>query len=248
MSNQSKQAGQIFMKQFKLKPISLIYTAISLSMIAFTIPSSSLTENRQGTTGRASVSGDIEVELQTEKKDPYADTQERTYQFLKNLKGHLLAVSSTNKKILLPDPESIGYLNGLYLFCTIKKGTCPAVLEALFEVDLVNSRLNNTALCPVMKSFWKKYIENDFEGRIKYNTSTGFVTKVNEFNSKERPRYLRCEDTLKEIFKDGTSPSALFASRYGSTGKAIKALDEVIALISAVQEKQINVFIATGAQ
>ena len=236
------------MKKIVIGIKSSLCTTMCSFLIVLTIPWLIAAEVKHTGKSPSKLSGDIEVELQAEKKDPYAGTQELTLTYLKNLKVHLLSVSTTSNKILLPDSESISYLNGLYLFCTIKKGTCPAVLETVLEIDLVNSRLNNTAVCPVMKSFWKKYIENDFEGRLKYNTSTGFITKINEFNSKDRPRYLRCDDTLKEIFKEGLSPAALFSSRYGATGKSIKAIDEVIALISAVQEKQINVFVATGAQ
>jgi hypothetical protein len=248
MGDKSKQAGQILMKITEIRLKSLLFTTIYALIVTNAMQSPVSAQVKPSGKSPSKVSGDIDVELQVEKKDPYAATQELTLTYLKNLKLQLQSVSTTNKKIILPDSESINYLNGLYLFCTIKKGTCPAVLDTLFEIDLVNSRLNNTALCPLMKSFWKRYIENDFEGRLKYNTSTGFITKVNEFNAKERPRYLRCEDTLKDIFKEGLSPSALFSSRYGATWKSIKAVDEVIALITAVQEKHINVFVATGAQ
>lgn len=122
------------------------------------------------------------------------------------------------------------------------------MLEALFEVDVVNSKLGNATVCPVMKSFWKRYLDNDFEDRLKYGISTGFVSKVNEFNSKVRPRYLRCEDTLKDLFKDSDAAPALFSKRYQTNSRPLKAIDETIALINAVTQNQTNVFIATGAQ
>jgi hypothetical protein len=193
-------------------------------------------------------SGSIELDFNNEKLDPYGITQEKTIIFLQNLRTHLESVASHQKKIILPEGETIHYLTGLYLFCTIKRGTCASVLEALYEIDLVNSRLSNTALCPVMKSFWKRYLENDFEERLKYNTSTGFVTKLNEFNAKERPRFVRCEESLKELFKTEQNAQSLFSSRYQSQSKPLRAIDDVLTLIRLLKEKQVNVFSATGAQ
>ena len=155
-------------------------------------------------------SGTIDIELQSRKKDPYLTAQENALTYFRDLKNNLLSVKSTQKKLLLPDPQVMNYLSGLYLFCSIKRGTCPAIPEAILEIDIVNSKLSNTTLCPAMKSFWKKYLESDFEDRLKYSVSTGFVSKVNEYNSKERPKYLRCEDTLKELFKTGESAASLF--------------------------------------
>jgi hypothetical protein len=99
-----------------------------------------------------------------------------------------------------------------------------------------------------MKSFWKRYLENDFEERLKYNTSTGFVTKLNEFNAKERPRFVRCEESLKELFKTEQNAQSLFSSRYQSQSKPLRAIDDVLTLIRLLKEKQVNVFSATGAQ
>ncbi len=193
-------------------------------------------------------SGEIAIDTQSEKRDPYLETQRETLAYFKNLKGQLQEASRSGRKLIIPDAHSIQYLAGLYLFCSEKKGVCPSILEALLEIDLVNSKLNNVTVCPVMKSFWKVYLENEFEDRMKYALSTGFMAKVSEFNAKERPKYLRCDETLKALFAEGASASALFAARYGANSRPLHAIDEVITLINAVTDNNINVFVATGAQ
>lgn len=227
---------------------SLLVFLISTTLFGLCVFPKGLNSEDKPSRTRPNVSGEIELETVEQKKDPYLITQEATLTYFKELKGALLSVSSNGKKVLLPDAKSVHYLSGLYLFCTIKKGVCPAILESLFEIDLVNSRLNNVAVCPLMKSFWKTYLDNDFEDRVKYGTSTAFIAKVNEFNAKERPKFLRCDETLKGIFKDGTAPAALFSARYAPQSPAIKSIDEVIALINKVTENDINVFVATGSQ
>jgi hypothetical protein len=232
-------------KSLKKIEFNLIFMAVLA--IFFLIPPSDIqSESTKAAQTKHATSGDIELEVEAKKKDPYLAAQEAALTYFQDLRGKLLSVSSNTQKLIIPDTNIINYLNGLYLFCSIKKGTCPAILEVLFEIDLVNSRLSNATVCPVLKGFWKKYLSNDFDDRMKFNTSTGFISKINEFNAKERPKFVRCEETLKEIFKSGSSPSNLFASRYSNNSRTIKALDEVISLINAVSENGTNVFQATG--
>lgn len=225
-----------------MQRINLSFLLIALTIAAVISPISVTAQARKNTAGT------IELELSSQKRDPYLTSQEEALKYFTDLKALLQGVSASNRKLLMPEAEVVNYMGGLYLFCSMKRGVCPAVLEALLEIDIVNSKLSNVSLCPVMKGFWKRYLENDFEDRLKYAISTGFVAKVNEFNSRERPRYLRCEDTLKELFKGGESASALFSKRYQSGSRPLKAIDEVISLINAVSQNGTNVFLATGAQ
>ncbi|NLF25109.1 MAG: hypothetical protein GX589_05555, partial [Deltaproteobacteria bacterium] len=66
------------------------------------------------------------------------------------------------------DENSVLYLNAVYLFCSLRKGACPWILEALLETDIVNSRLNKSPDCPQMRSFWKLWGKNDLQRRHDY--------------------------------------------------------------------------------
>lgn len=244
MIRKSEQDSDKTAKATRFFPAVLFYV-----IVLTTLPYSIFAQDLKPTEGGKKTSGEIAIDTsQAQKKDPYRETQDSTLNYFKGLKGQLQEAARSGRKLLIPDANAIQYLNGLYLFCSIKRGTCPSVLEALFEIDVVNSKLNNVAVCPVTKTFWKRWLENEFEDRMKYSLSTGFIAKVSEFNAKERPKYLRCDDTLKELFKDGTPAAALFSARYAPGGRVMHAIDEVITLITAVSENNINVFVATGAQ
>lgn len=88
-----------------------------LTIFAFTI-TSALPVRSQERTRRSDpnqkAAGTIELDMTTRKKDPYLASQEATLNYLIELKRNLQSVSSTSRKLLMPESEVLNYLGGLY--------------------------------------------------------------------------------------------------------------------------------------
>lgn len=196
-------------------------------------------------------SGSIDLDMSPEKKvDSYATTQDRTIAYFKNLQQTLRAgASGSINPITPPDDKILYHLGGAYLYCAIKQGICPFILESLMEIDIVNSRLANTPTCPTMKKFWKTYLANDLENRHRYSVLTGYLSTTSEFNSKVRPGLsTKCADTVKEQIQWGKPNDAYFKNRLKEGNTVQAKLAQTIAWLEQVKAKVPNVFQATGAQ
>lgn len=166
-------------------------------------------------------SGDLELEDTTEqkKKSPYAVNQENAIEWVRALSSG--AAKEADDGVLLNLAVS-------YLYCTVKTGMCSYLLDTVLEADLKRSGTE----CSTMKRFWKAWLANDLEQRLKYMLPIGYVSSVGTFNASERPKYVKCEAKLAELKSGKESRSAQIA-------KTLKFLEDV-------KTKEINVMLATG--
>ena len=139
-------------------------------------------------------SGSIQIETDTVNKDPFPILQDKIIDQLKN--GTLTSLSQSE----------LVYLNAAYLYCTLNKGTCPEILDALLFADYSTSKSQNSATCPLLESFWKQWIENQFEQRQNYLGKIAFFSQTNEFNTKRRNGYIKCRQTIGQMLTQQTQP------------------------------------------
>lgn len=139
------------------------------------------------------------------------------------------------------------YLNGVYLYCTLKNGACPLILDSVLETDIINSQIEAKAACPQMLLFWREWIDNGLEQRVDYGLGTGFVTKYFEFRSKIRPRYLKCSSSVENALVAGLPFNEFVTKRYAAGSEPRKSILKIVAYLKAIKEQVPDVFIATGA-
>ncbi len=100
-----------------------------------------------------------------------------------------------------------------------------------------------------MKRFWNAWVRNGLEERHKYLVRTSFIQATSEFKTKERPKYLKCEQTITDSLQGAGNSSDFFKQRYAENTAALQWAPKISALIHQVMEKdQIsNLFIKYGA-
>jgi hypothetical protein len=181
--------------------------------------------------------GSIDFEDSTASKDPYGVSQDKAVATFEELQS--LAQSKGNYKTINLSTGTLGYLAGVYLFCSVSKGTCPVVLDALLEVDYLNSLHKGAPDCSVLKGFWKQWIANDMEKRHDYLVNTGYIATTQSFRRDQRPRYIRCEETVASLLKAHPNTS----KRYDSQATTFA---ELVRLLKSVKEHIPNIFTKMG--
>lgn len=200
--------------------------------------------------GDNSLSGEIEIEDVGNKKDSYSAVQEKAIQYFDSLQETIESVSQGQSVAAISDLSDsvISYMNAAYLYCSVNLGKCPMILDAIMEVDLINSRSKRVASCGNMTRFWKTWVQSDMENRHKYMVKTGYLKVTSEFNAKERPRYLKCQDTIAEFVNDPRSDAKFYDERYGSDSALNLAGAKVAKLLRDIKRDVPNVFVAVGAR
>ncbi len=181
-------------------------------------------------------------------EEGYKQSQDATIKTFEELLALIESdqLADTAQKISLSDKQ-LHYLNGVYLFCSLKNGTCPMVLRAVLELDIINSQQDGVEACPNMLRFWKGWVDNGLEQRIDYSLNTGFLTKYFDFKKDVRPKYLKCSSTVKEQLSPNTEYSKFIKERYGKDTDPHKNINTVIQYLKAIREQIDDVFISTGA-
>lgn len=191
--------------------------------------------------------GSIKIEAPQKSKNPYKEGQESAINYFK---GMIPSVESlrTGGSSALPDipDNALNHMSGIYLMCAVNLGTCPSVLEAILEVDVINSKLSGKISCNNMKRFWKRWLANSLEDRHSYLVKTGFIQEHQNFIQNVRPKFLKCEETVKQI-TNGVPTARFFADRYRSGSPQEKLIPKVLALLQKTKQEIPNVFAAMGA-
>lgn len=209
------------------------------------IPAIGLAEDRD-----AVQSGELIQEQDEKKAQTFPLTQEKTIEYFKVLQNSIEqsaagAVPAASSGL---DENSLIYLNSAYLYCTINSGTCPSLLDALLEVDLINSKLENQVKCPNLKAFWKLWLRNDMEARLRYSVKTGFLSDTENFKKTERPKYIRCEDTIQKAIEGSGDAAGYFKARYAGDSAPKKAAQRAVKILSEIKDRVPNVIVAVGAR
>ena len=196
---------------------------------------------------RKSQFGEIALEEEEARGNPYTISQDRAIAFFKVMDTRVKLLSQGKDAGPAEIPEdAINYLTGVYLYCASNSGICPLILEAILEADIINSRLAGKADCPQMKKFWTQWVRSDMEQRLGYLVKTGFMNTVTDFNTRERPAFIRCQDTVKERISSPGTNQEYFKTRYAKDSRPAVLAVKMATLLQGVKQKVTNVFAATG--
>lgn len=228
-------------RRFTALLLALILSTASISLAFAQVPESE---------GSASQYGSIDIDLSGEQeKDSYSDIQAATIAAFDQLRSVAKTLASGGSAAVPTfTDDMLSYLSGVYLYCAVNNGTCPLVLEGILETDIINSKSSGAVACPHMKRFWNVWVASDMEERHKFLVKTSFINSYSEFNAKTRPKFLRCEDTIKQEISGPGSGAGFFRDRYRAGAPKEKIFDRMYSLLTQVREKIPNVFAATGSQ
>lgn len=140
--------------------------------------------------------------------------------------------------------NAISYLSVLYLYCSVKQGPCPFILEMILDDDIARSRSEKNARCPVTNRFFKSYISQSLDERGKFLFSLREGLEIAKFNSEERPRFVECKETVSAVIAD---PDVL-RQRYGEKGSSVDSANAFRTLLTEIKEKKVDIYGATGVK
>jgi hypothetical protein len=194
---------------------------------------------------RPAQSGEIQLQEVVKTVSP----QENVLAYFKGLLAQLdrLAAGEITPAPKLQD-ESIFYLTGAYLFCAIRKGSCPFLLDSVLETDIINGRISKNAEAPNMTALWKLWIKNDFQRRVEYATPTGRMRDLMLFRKNTLPRYVKAKETVAAEISSTpeVSDADFFKKRYEAASPQRAALDTTVKFLEAVKEQRLDVFASSG--
>jgi len=196
---------------------------------------------------RPELSGEFELEEDSDSRSSYSITQDRAIQYFKNLEASLKTLSeSGNAEIPEIDDNMLLYISGVYLYCIVNQGVCLAPLDALLETDVISARLKHNSECPNLTRFWKLWVRNDMERRHEFLVKTGFMAQSDQFKREKRPRYIKCQQTVTDEVKSLQANPEFFKARYSEGSPNTKAVHSMVSILEAIKAKVGNVFTATG--
>lgn len=125
--------------------------------------------------------------------------------------------------------KDIRYLTGAYLVCSLKRGKCPEILDALLDIETFEYIRDGNKGCKNMVSFWRSWISNDMDRRHDMFNKTAFINVKTQFNTTQRPKYVRCKKTSLQRAKSTSRASFLknISSKQGALTKTVKLLKEI---------------------
>jgi hypothetical protein len=201
------------------------------------------------TTKTTSNGGQPALTGQVAYENPDAPARNHQLEALAELEGwssRLESIVKGSGEGIAPDltQNTISYLSVLYLYCSVKQGPCPFILEMILDDDIARSRSEKNARCPVMNRFFKSYITQSLDERGKFLFSLREGLEIAKFNSEERPRFVECKETVSAIIAD----KEVLHQRYGEKGRSVDDAKEFRALLAEIKEKKVDIYGATGVK
>lgn len=195
--------------------------------------------------------GDVEISSSSDSERPdHLITQDKIIEYFKNASQTVSAIKNSSGAVaelpILTETE-LTFLNAVYLYCTIHEGSCRSVLDALLEVDLINSHIKSSAKCPSLVRFWKLWIRNSFEDRLKYQVKTTFLKTTSDFSAKIRPKYIRCQKTVQDELTLTKNLVGL-SKKYNEDPERANLFPAIVLLLEKLKGEVQNIFIATGSR
>ena len=199
------------------------------------------------------ISGSIQLEQGEARKDPYQENQDGSIEFFTTLEKNMREMAAGTAKIEKTRELTRGellHLNATYLYCESIKGTCPTVLDAILESDVLNARVDGKAQCNNMRQFWKSWTKTDMQKREGYMIKIGHTKRHQDFRRKRLPAYVRCKDTVKDYIalEEEMTNEAFVKERYGDGSIARDKIIKAIALLKQIKKKRVNVLRAVGVK
>lgn len=178
----------------------------------------------------AALSGEVKIEeFGQANSSQYSSQQDEALKFIQSVEDAQKSKAAPTE--LVANSKVNFYLTGLYLYCLSKSGACPFALDTILVADYYNNKKSMTG-CVNMKNLWRTWVENGYEKRVAYIVPLALAQKFSDFQKNQRPRYLRCEETLKTFVPDDNS---------------LKSISLTKKFIEQIKQKNINVLHESGA-
>ncbi len=187
--------------------------------------------------------GEIQLEdTETTRRDPYAVAQDSAIEFFNDFAAKVDTLKNRGAAPLSPlSDAALNHLANVYLYCTVRSGTCPLVLDAIIESDIVNAKNGSASICPNMERFWKIWVKNDMEKRQNFLVRTANLSATSDFTRNERPRYLKCRETVQIEIGESSPGAEYFAKRYAGTGGPNDKVKKLAVLLTELKTKVPNI-------
>ena len=190
------------------------------------------------------LSGDIEFEdAKSSGEKPYLVNQNAAIAWVDSINQSITQGGHGNISALSKD--AMFHIAVSFLYCVTKIGNCVFVLDTVLEADIINARGNSANECPMMTSFWRLWLEQELGQRVNYLAPVGSVQKINEFNKNDRPRYVKCKDTVGKTLAE-TKDSKAMEARYAPKGAVSLAAQKTKKLLDDIKSKGTDLFGVTG--
>ena len=221
---------------FLAVPSLFVPSLFMLSLFALSSPAPAQQRHEQ--------TGTLNMVIEDKSKDPYKESQANAMEAMNALSKKIEELKTGSiSRAERPKDSGVHYLTGVYLYCTITKGTCPEILDSILEIDLINSRIEKKASCPTMLSFWKDWQANDMEARQKFMVRLGYLGITNDFNRNVRPAYVKCQETIAGRIDDQASDADFFRKRYGADQSPEQSVRKTVEYLQAVSTSIGDVFL-----
>lgn len=138
------------------------------------------------------------------------------------------------------DDAMARYVAAVYLQCSIKIGTCPQILDAILESDVVLSKLTGQVQCGNLKRAWAAWVNADMEKRVGLSAQVGVMQKATQFNQTERQKYIHCEQTVAPLLSESLQ------NRYSAGSEALKHLEFGRKYFQEVSKRYPNLYSVLG--
>jgi hypothetical protein len=183
---------------------------------------------------RPPTEGSIAFEDEPTKRTPYEAGQTEAIQLFQTVLTELQSGTITKHTASLP---VIRHLAGTYLYCTSKRGSCPAILDAILAVDIANASISGAASCPILEEFWSSYKKWEFDKREGYLRGITASGTAESFAREELFRYQRCQPTVYRALREEKTARKIAATKALANGEF---------LLKQFKLKVPNVFAALG--
>ena len=189
-------------------------------------------------------SGNILLEQEAVIANPYKTNQTEAITHFQKLDENVR--SGTIVKTTLSD-QAINYLAAVYLLCTSGNGTCPAILNAVLETDVLNAKISGKAECPYMTKLWSFWQGSDMEKRHQYLMKVPDAEKYSAFQRTNLPYFKNCSEAVSKALEEKGDNAKFIATRYTTSGSpTYNIFASVAGLLTTIEKKVPNVFINTG--
>lgn len=145
-------------------------------------------------------------------------------------------------KVTELDSSTASYLSVLYMYCTVKQGPCPFILETVLDSDIIAARSDKARTCTSMTRFFRGYLSNALDDRAKFLYSLTQGLEMATFNTESRPRFIECKETVAAILED----KEVVAQRFGEKGTAVVTIEAFNSLLKDVKTQKTDIYAATG--
>lgn len=190
-----------------------------------------------------------EISMQFEDDKTERSYKEMTADVIEKLKTFHSRISSSESLKTADSPlfddEELYYLAAAHLDCSIRSGVCTLIPQALFEIDLVRNAITPKSGCKTLTPFWKHWVDADMERRVDLNIKVADLEKRAEFKRTQRPKYLKCMNTIETMLSEITDNQKYLRDRYSANNGKKDVPLKLAIYLETLNQKIPNIFIST---